>query len=483
MSASGFVRVDALTIRVTRPESVAPLIHGISLTVDRGQSATIVGETGAGKSLLLQAIAGYLPAGLTASGSIRAAGIRTLPAQSDLRSHWGRKLFLLPQEPGAALDPSMSVAAQVSEISRYAGGASQAESIRIAREKLRIAGLDPVLDGRRFPCELSGGMSQRALIAMAMASPAELILIDEPTKNLDARTRLEVSRLLRSLVESGKTLLAVSHDTDLAAYLGGKRIVIHRGKNVESSTQGEPAEEQQQIDSTRRVLDPFRGTRPLILADDLSFRYGPRQPVLFSGFTLRIHTGEIVGLTGPSGAGKTTVGDILVGIRKPSQGNVQWDGLDVYNASGAILKSLRTHYQKVYQDPGSSFPPHQTMRRALTDVLNLKKNEVALRSSWQDVERLARQLGLREHLFDRFPCQLSGGEIQRFAFLRVWMLRPRFVVADEPTSRLDPAVKRETIQLLRRLASGYATAVLLISHDHAVVESVADQIVTLSPNS
>lgn len=486
---SEMLRVDRLTIDYARGARSASLVRDVSFSVTEGEAFTLIGETGSGKSLILQAIGGHLPSGLKISGRIRAAGASILPAHVSVRNLWGKDIFFIPQEASLALDPSMRILAQVREVPQFGnefGSATSAfDAEYIARAKLAAVGLDPCLDGRHYPCTMSGGMNQRALIAMALASPAQLILVDEPTKNLDEARRGEVARLLRLLVDCGKTVVTVSHDLDLVRELGGTAAVMREGELIESGPVAELFSKPRES-YTRQFLAALpeiaKGEwistptdKPCLTAEDLAFRFARKGPCLFKGVNLRIQPGEIFGVHGPSGVGKSTLGDVLLGLRRPCEGKVRWGESELYEGSAKVRRFLRPLYQKLYQDPASSFAPLQTIRQALTDVLVLRRLSQEHRPEWGEVEVIAQRLGLQPDLFERYPRQLSGGEMQRFAFLRVWMSRPRFVVADEPTSRLDPIVQKETAALLRTLAKEHATGVLLISHERKVINAIADQ--------
>ncbi|MCD4723101.1 MAG: dipeptide/oligopeptide/nickel ABC transporter ATP-binding protein [Desulfobacula sp.] len=219
-----------------------------------------------------------------------------------------------------------------------------------------------------------------------------------------------------------------------------------------------------------------------IQAENLSksfCRKGEKKRKLFSGFSIEVKPGEIVGLSGPSGCGKTTLGDILLGLKRPDTGKIFWNGNGINGSDRNSRMSLRPYFQKIYQDPPTSFPPHQTIKEALTDVVK-NKNPVDKKAMInQRILAAIKDVDLDKELLNRYPRQLSGGEIQRFALSRVLLLKPIFLVADEPTSRLDLSVQAKIVRLLIRLAKERRMGVLFISHDPALLRVACNKVLSL----
>lgn len=449
------------------------IVHPTSIQVRPGVPLSLLGETGSGKSLLAQAIVGTLPPGLSAGGgvSVKGRAVQDLPRR-EREALWGREIALLPQEPWLALDPTARVLDQTAEGYEQLRGLSPAGARDAARSALRALGLAGA--ERKLPYQLSGGMAQRVAFAATRAGGAPILVADEPTKGLDAALRDEAVELLRQ--ESGETggLLVITHDIGVPRRLGGEVAVMLEGRIVESGpverVLGAP-----QHDYTRRLVaaDPAAWPArapvtaegpPLLQAEGLAKRRGGR--LLFRDLSFRIGRGEIVGLVGPSGCGKSSLGDLLLGLLRPDAGSVRRD---------PTLPALR--FQKLYQDPPAAFAPQATLRRSLDDLCRLHGLPA------EAVEALMRRLRLPRTLLERPPSEISGGELQRFALLRVLLLEPVFLLADEPSSRLDLITQQEMMALLVEQARERNCALLLIGHDRALIEKTADRVVEMKPSA
>lgn len=444
------------------------LLHAVSLEIAAGGVLTLLGESGSGKSLLAQAIMGNLPPPLTCGGAIDIGAQRYDAA--DLRGRralWGRSLSLLPQEPWLALDPTMRVARQIGEVHELVLGRDADDAAAAADAAL--ARLDLAQAGTKYPFQISGGMAQRVAFLATHAAGAPVLIIDEPTKGLDSERRGDLLAMLRAAIADSVTLLTITHDVWLARQLGGTVAVMLEGDIVE---QGDAASllDAPQHAYTRRLLaadpaawrpaPPAPPSPPVVQVDGVGKRYGAQQ--LFSNVTTEIRRGECVAITGPSGAGKTTFGNIVLGLIQADSGTVRRaDGL------------ARTAFQKIYQDPAAAFAPGVTLRRSLQDLIALH------RLNWEELTALLERLRLPPALLDRLPAQVSGGELQRFSIARVLMLRPALIFADEPTSRLDPLTQQETLMLLREHALQYRCALLLVTHDHDIARRYAQRQISL----
>ncbi|SCY71571.1 ABC transporter ATP-binding protein [Paracoccus tibetensis] len=446
------------------------LVEPVSLALTAGRPFTLLGETGSGKSLLAQAIIGTLPAGLAAAGQVTLAGRALDLARRDgHRALWGRLIGVLPQEPWLSLDPLMPARAQIAEGHAFVRGLSWAEANAAADRDLAGLGLQEAADRR--PDQLSGGMAQRVAFAAARAGGARIVVADEPTKGLDIGRRDEVTRLLLDEVAAGGALLTITHDLGVARRLGGELAVMLKGRVVERGPAAEVLAHPRH-DYTRRLIaadpaswpqvPPRPGTgAPVLRAEGLSVSRGGRR--LFDGLGLDLQPGEIVGIWGPSGCGKSTLGDVLLGLARPDQGRV---------TRGAGLAPQR--FQKLYQDPPSAFPRCLALGRALDDLVRLHRLDGAR------IPQLMSRLRLSPALLARRPAEVSGGELQRLALLRLLLLDPVFLFADEPTSRLDLITQAEVTGLLTEVARETGMALLIVSHDPELLSRSADRVISLA---
>ncbi|RMO68495.1 ABC transporter related protein [Pseudomonas syringae pv. primulae] len=460
------LKTRALEIRTAHEQLVEPL----SIELRAGQVLTIIGETGSGKSLFAQGIIGNLPQGLLARGHVEFANGFSEEGQSTgRRALWGRDISVLPQEPWLSLDPTMRALAQVEETHRHVGGKPKRAAREHASEDMARLGLQQAHS--KFPFELSGGMAQRVAFAATHAGGAKLMIADEPTKGLDRARIGEIIALLKAGLMNGGALLIITHDIEVARQLGGEVMIMLKGRVIESG-RAEKVLSQPTHEYTKMLIeaDPSRWNprhrvqqlrESVVQVRDLSVSRGGR--VLFEQLSFELKSGEIVGVTGASGCGKSTLGDIILGLTATFDGTVT-----------RTSKAPRVSFQKLYQDPVAAFPPSITLKRHLEDVVRLH----GLNHS--HIDTLMRRLRLESQLLTRLPGNVSGGELQRISLLRVLLLKPVFIFADEPSSRLDLISQKEMIDILVEVARENETAILLVSHDEALINAVSDKRVQLS---
>jgi ABC-type glutathione transport system ATPase component len=443
------------------------LVEPVSLSLPAGTAVTILGESGSGKSLLAQALLGTLPPGLSAFGRLRLGPDEFDPARPRAnRALWGRRIAVLPQEPWLALNPLMAGQQQVAEVHRLVAGTPDPS----ARAQADLAELGLRGAGSKYPWQLSGGMAQRVAFAAARAGGAKLTIADEPTKGLDADRRDDVLALLKRGLENGGGLLTITHDIALAEGLGGDILVMQGGTVVERGPAAKVLNEPEHP-YTRALIEanPARWPRrapasagsPLIRAEDLTVTRGGRQ--LFAPMRFTLSRGQVLGISGPSGCGKSSLGNALLGLL-PHQGRLWRD---------PVIPTLG--FQKLWQDPPAAFPAKITLGLGLADLIARHKIDQ------NRIPPLLDRLKLTQDLLQRRPGAVSGGELQRIALLRALLLDPVFLFADEPTSRLDPVTQAETIRLMAEVATERGMAMMIVSHDHQLLQAISDQVLELQP--
>lgn len=450
--------IEKLTIAT--PDRV--IVENVSLSVVAGEILAVLGETGSGKSLIASAVMGLMPSGVSVSGRIVVNG-RPYDAadRNALRSLWAKDLFLLPQEPLNALAPLLSAKSQVGE--KIAPPRRSDE----AAEALSAMQLEPE-HHRKRPFELSGGMAQRVMAAIASVTSAGIILADEPTKGLDADRRAIVAQVFDALRRNGRAILLITHDIALVRELADHIAFLDERTILESG----PAAtilHGPRTDYARRYIasDPATWERrpyershtpKVIEADHLRIGFGSK--VLADDLNFHCHAGHISALLGKSGIGKTTLGRTLLGLTSPLRGKIRRPSAE----HGKLV-------QKLHQDPTRVFAPWQSLGRSLEDLRRLPDGDRNL----GEVAGLMQRFGLRADLLNRRPHQISGGEAQRLALVRLLAMRPKMLIADEPTSRLDPPVQEQVIRYLRRVADEDELAILLITHDRDLAAAIADR--------
>ncbi|MFA0086601.1 ABC transporter ATP-binding protein [Vibrio sp. 10N.261.51.F12] len=442
------------------------LLEPLSLKLYQDKPLTILGETGAGKSLLAQAVVGLLPSELSQCGNIQVFGNHH--DRHSLMNLWGKKITMLPQEPWHALDPLMPSYQQVSEVYECLHNESEEQAFHHSMSELDKVGLTDSAFKR--PGQLSGGMAQRLAVTAATAGGATLILADEPTKGLDVNRRKDIVHQLLNAAKGGG-LLTITHDIDVARQIGGDIIAMKKGIVVEMGG-AEQILNDPQHDYTRSLINAtprnwderaksFDENTPVLQVSDLVI--GRNKQALSKGIDFTIHAGEVVGIIGDSGCGKSTLGDTLLGLLPPIDGLV----------SKKKTKAKPYQWLKLFQDPPAAFTSCVSLGVLLEDLITLHNID---RSR---ITPLMSKLNLAPELLERKSDAVSGGELQRFAILRALLLDPVFLFADEPTSRLDPVIAKEVTDLLVDLAKKQNCALLLVSHDPHLIEKRCDTVISL----
>ncbi len=500
------VKDFAVSFRTRRGEVDA--VKGISFELAKGERLGIVGESGSGKSVTSYALMRILDAnGRIKAGDAVYSGIDLRRAsEGEMRDIRGREISMIFQNPRAALNPIRKVGHQIEDVLRQhnqASGHDAREKAIAALEAVKINDAAKRYDA--YPFELSGGMCQRIVIAIALACDPKLLIADEPTTGLDITTQKVVMDLVNDLVRArGMSSILITHDLGLASDYCDRIVVMKDGVIVEEGppqvlfTQPQHPYTRKLVDATprrnatirsllpedeRRPLEPHMvSTRPLLEVLNLRKTYeGKSGPVhAVKGVSFTVHQGESVGLVGESGCGKSTTSAMLARLFDPTSGQILFKGQDIAEipASEFARNPLRGRIQMVFQDATDSLNPRHSARQSIAEPL---KRMSTLRGKALDarVEELAHLTGLPPHLLDRFPHQLSGGQKARVGIARAIAPEPDFLLLDEPTAALDVSIQAVVLNLLADLRAQLGMSYLFVSHDLNVVRLLCDRVIVM----
>ncbi|SEP62339.1 dipeptide ABC transporter ATP-binding protein [Thalassovita taeanensis] len=500
--------VKDLAVSFQTRRGTVDAVRGISFDLAKGEILGIVGESGSGKSVTSYALMRILDAGGTiAAGEATYSGIDLRrAAERDMRDIRGREISMIFQNPRAALNPIRKVGHQIEDVLRRHARATRQDARAKAIAALRAVRInDAEARYDAYPFELSGGMCQRIVCAIALACDPRLLIADEPTTGLDITTQKAVMDLVRDLIrERGMSSILITHDLGLAAQYCDRIMVMKDGVIVE---QGDPVQifsapqhpySRKLVDATPRVGESIRSLlppedrkaelphhvhdRPLVEVRNLTKTYrGSSGPVhAVKGISFSIKQGQSVGLVGESGCGKSTTSEILVRLMDATSGEILFDGHDIAGipAQGFARNPRRAEIQMVFQDATDSLNPRHTARQTIADPLHrlggLRGAKLATR-----VEELATLVGLPLPLLDRFPHQLSGGQKARVGIARAVALEPKFLILDEPTAALDVSIQAVVLNLLVDLRAKLGMTYLFVSHDLHVVRLLCDHVIVM----
>lgn len=532
MTAKPLLDVADLTVEFATRRGIVQAVKHINISLAKGETLGIVGESGSGKSVTSYAVMRILDrAGKIADGSIVFSGIDVKNAsEPEMRDLRGREISMIFQNPRAALNPIRKVGDQIEDVLRQhvqSTSNDRGEKAIEALEQVRIA--RPRERYHAYPFELSGGMCQRVVIALALACNPQLLIADEPTTGLDVTTQKAVMDLIVELTKSrGMSTILITHDLGLAAAYCDRVVVMEKGNVVETALSKDifakpehpytrklmratprlgvslrdllPDEDRAAAPVVATNAVPAAGETPLLVVEKLVKEY-PRQGVtstlssLFGrkppvepeqfravdGINFTVARGESVGLVGESGCGKSTTSMMVMRLLDQTSGRIVFDGEDIGDIPPKSFARLplRKRIQMVFQDPTDSLNPRYTAARAIADpIMQLGdvKGSAAMRAR---CEELARQVGLPVSLLDRFPHQMSGGQKARVGIARAIALKPDLIILDEPTAALDVSVQAVVLNLLQDLKQSMGMSYLFVSHDLNVVRLLCDRVIVM----
>ena len=472
------------------PETV---VYDFDLKIEPGEIVGIVGESGSGKSMSAHAIAGLLSRkDMKKKGNIEFNGEDLLLAsRSRLREIQGDDISIIFQEPMTSLNPVKRIGWQIEEALRIHRNLSDEELKCAAIAMMKDVEI-PDAESRyyMYPHQLSGGLRQRVMIAMAISNRPKILIADEPTTALDVTIQAQIVELLVKLCkEMNMAMIFISHNLRLVEKIADKICVMQKGKIVEQGTVKEIFEAPQAAYTKKLIESMGGGSKPiaqkgkcLLCAENLSVVY-PLQKNFWGKVIKSIHAlndvdiqlfaGETLGVVGESGSGKTTLGMCLADLCR-YQGCIKLEDKDIKNINPL---NLRKKIQIVFQDPFNSLNPRMTVAQIVSEGLNVFSPKLKKNEKYQRIIKVLREVGLGEADAEKYPHEFSGGQRQRIAIARALIVEPEILILDEPTSALDVTIQKQILELLLKLQKDKNLSYIFISHDMHAVKMVADRIV------
>ncbi len=516
--------VENLTVSFHTDAGWSPVVRDAAMSLDHGETLAIVGESGSGKSVTAFSIMRLLPTTQARiEGSIRLGDTELLALRpADMESVRGNRIAMIFQEPMTSLNPVLTIGRQIEEaILRHRQidrAAARMEAIRML-DRVRIPSAQSRI--RQHPHEMSGGMLQRVMVAMALALRSEILIADEPTTALDVTVQAQILDLIREIqAEENLAVLFITHDMGVVAEIADRVAVMHQSRLLETDTahaifkspgtnytrsllaavphlgalRGTAAPKlfsETDIETgavkSGREMSGAAGGRPLLAVKGLTSRFGAHRNILgrarqnvhaVENVSFELAEGETLSIVGESGCGKSTIARSLLRLVEPVSGTVQLAGRDVLAMDRSALTNARRRMQMVFQDPFSSLNPRMRIRETLMEPIVVHK----LAGHADAVDRAAdlmTRVGLSPDMLDRFPHEFSGGQRQRICIARALTLQPKLLIADEAVSALDVRVKAQVANLLMELQDELGLAMLFISHDMAVVERISHRVAVM----
>lgn len=475
------LKVDNLSVSFKDEIGNGAVVDRVSFEMKQGEILALVGESGSGKSMTALSIIGLLKKTAIVDGKILLDDVNLLElSMKERRSYMGSEIAMIFQEPMTSLNPVMRVGKQAVEmIKLHRDTFSEKPDRKKVREMVidvfkKVELPEPEKLYNKYPHELSGGMRQRVMIAMASLCSPKILIADEPTTALDAQTQEQIIGLLKKINREKKiSILMITHDLNVVADMADRIVVMKDGKKVEEGKTKEVLNHPKEEYTMKLIASVPRGKKTggeesdeiIVRAEDLSIYYkeGNKKRFVINNLSFGIHRGEILGLVGRSGLGKTTISKTILGIHK--------------NYTGRIVNNAK-HSQMIFQDPFSSLNPSKTIGWILEEPLKIREKH-SKEERIEKVVKILNEVGLGREFMKRKPSELSGGQRQRVSIALSVISGADFIIADEPVSALDVTIQAQVLRLLLSLQKEYKLSMLFISHDIHVIEKMCDRILKI----
>jgi oligopeptide/dipeptide ABC transporter ATP-binding protein len=494
-ASTAVLSLSGLSVTFDTPRGSITAAREVTLAVEHGECLGVVGESGAGKSQVFLAVMGLLAANGRAQGSARFLGtelLRLAPAALDRVR--GAGIGMVFQDPMTSLTPHLAVGEQIAEVIRRHRRVARAEARAAALALLeRVQVSDPERRMGQYPHELSGGMRQRVMIAIALSGEPRLLIADEPTTSLDVTMQAQILALLAELKrERGMAMVLITHDLGAVAGVADRVAVLRAGSIVETGPVAAVLKAPRDPYTRTLVRDtprPDAGTdaageapalaprAAALTLTELSVRFGRLMAV--SAVSLELYAGESLGVVGESGCGKSTLVRAALQLLRPSAGRVVWMGQALGDLPRGALRALRRDLQIIFQDPLGSLDPRMTVGEIVGEPLRVHAPDLERGARAARAAALLQRVGLAPQLARRYPHELSGGQCQRVGIARAMILEPRLLICDEPVSALDVPTQQQIVTLLAQLKRESGMCLLFVSHNLALVRQLCERVLVL----